>query len=82
MQTLNQENQQDIQTQENNLYSNNARLIKQALDFYLSHPDLAIPHIARVEQLKEFSSAQAGLGAVQVEVAAIVVWHNIRAKQH
>lgn len=61
------------------LYSDQAREIKQALDYLEHHSELARAHLERLKALKEYGASHAGLAAVQVEVAAIVLWNHLNA---
>lgn len=59
------------------LYSEQAREIKAALDYLEHHTELARAHFERLTQLKDYGAHHAGLGAIQVEVAAIVLWNHL-----
>ncbi|PIQ23069.1 hypothetical protein COW36_09855 [bacterium (Candidatus Blackallbacteria) CG17_big_fil_post_rev_8_21_14_2_50_48_46] len=61
------------------LYSDQAREIKVALDYLEHHTELARAHLERLTLLKDYGAHHAGLGAVQVEVAAIVLWNHLNA---
>lgn len=62
------------------LYSESSREIKEALDFYSKHLDQATAHKERISELRQFSEQHMGMGAVQVEVAAIILWNQLTFK--
>ena len=61
------------------LYADQARELKVALDYLEHHAELARAHLERLSALKDYGAQHAGLGAVQVEVAAIVLWNHLNA---
>lgn len=61
------------------LYSDQARNIKEALDYLTQHRELAWAHRERIQSLKEYAAIHTGLTAIQVEVAAIVLWNHLHA---
>ncbi len=62
------------------LHSESSRDIKSALDYFTNHLDEAIEHQQRISVLRQFSEDHAGMGAVQVEVAAIILYNQLTFK--
>lgn len=62
------------------LHSDSSRDIKSALDYFTSHLDEAIEHKAQISALRQFSEDHLGMGAVQVEVAAIILYNQLTFK--
>lgn len=72
---------EDQKVHQDNLYSDNSRAIKEALDYFSQHPDKALEHKQRISELRQFSEDRVGIGAVQVEVAAIILWNQLTFKK-
>ncbi|MBF2052994.1 MAG: hypothetical protein IGS03_05950 [Candidatus Sericytochromatia bacterium] len=59
------------------LYAEDARSIKAALDYFSHHLEEAAEHLQRISELRQFSETRSGMGAVQVEVAAIILYNQM-----
>lgn len=72
---------EDLKNHQENLYSDNSRAIKEALDYFSQHPDTALKHKERISELRQFGENRMGMGAAQVEVAAIILWNELTFKK-
>lgn len=71
----------DLKDYQEDLYSENSRAVKDALDYFSQHPDTALQHKERISALRQFSEEHMGMAAVQVEVAAIILWNELTFKK-
>lgn len=63
------------------LFSESAKEIKMALDALEKTPDQAVEFRERINELRNYSEGKVGIGAVQVEVAAIILWSHMNFKK-
>ena len=63
------------------LYSEQAKEIKEALDILAKTPDQALEFRDRINELRVYSEGRVGIGSVQVEVAAIILWSHMNFKK-
>jgi len=59
------------------IHAEDARSVKAALDYFTHHTEAATPHLARISELRSYSESRSGMGAVQVEVAAIILYNQL-----
>lgn len=70
----------DTDDWESKLHSDSARDLKEALDYYSTHTELAIAHVDRISKLRKYADEHSGMGAAQIEVAAIILYNQLTFK--
>ena len=62
---------------ESKLNSDSPRALKEALDYYSTHTELAVAHVDRIGKLRKYADEHSGMAAAQIEVAAIILYNQL-----